>query len=230
MRCNICGGKSFEAYRGRAGERCTGCGSKARHRVALDVYERLLFPLATPDFRLLHLAPEKFLFPILRGIFGGGYVAADAVPGRFPHAEAIKLVLPKDFDRFPENCFDAIVHNHVMEHLPGHYRDHLAGFVRWLKPGGVMILSIPGPYMDRLTQEGGERLASDAARLQKFLQEDHFKLFGRDFVEHLEHMQGGELVEDGVTDERRRELSVRPGKAPIFVWRKAGPNPAGSHP
>ena len=42
MQCNICGNDQFESYRGRAHEVCVACGSKARHRVALDVYERFL--------------------------------------------------------------------------------------------------------------------------------------------------------------------------------------------
>lgn len=83
-----------------------------------------------------------------------------------------------------------------------------------------MIFSVPGPYMDRKTEEGGEDLPSDAERLARFRQEDHFKLFGSDFVDHLRAMAGGQLVPDGMTDERRAQIAVRPGKAPFFIWRK----------
>jgi len=225
MHCNICGGTEFETYRGRPGERCVSCGSKARHRVALDVYRRFLFPLAQTSKAgegalVLHLAPEECLYPILKEAFGEGYVTADAAPERYPYASPVKLVLPDDFDAFPAGHFDAIAHNHVLEHIPGHWKDHLKGFVRWLKPGGVMIFSVPGPYRDRPTVEGGEHLASDAERLEKFLQEDHVRLFGSDFLPFLQAIEGGSLLDDGVSDKRRRELGVRPGKAPFFVWRK----------
>ena len=220
MHCNICGGTGFEAYRGRANERCTQCGSKARHRIALEVYEKLLFPLARPGARLLHLAPEKFLHPLLKQHFGDGYVTADASPERYPHADPVKLFLPEGFSLFPAGHFDAIIHNHVLEHIPGHYKDHLAGFAAWLKPGGMMILSVPGPYMERQTEEGGEHLSSDAERLERYLQEDHLKCFGADFVEHLKSMPGGRLLPDGITDEKRAELGVRSGKAPFFVWQR----------
>ncbi|MEZ5801326.1 MAG: methyltransferase domain-containing protein [Nitratireductor sp.] len=143
MHCNICGGTEFEAYRGRPNERCRQCGSKARHRIALEVYEKLLFPLAGEGAKLLHLAPEKFLHPVLKERFGAGYVPADASPERYPHANAVKLFLPQGFSMFAADEFDAIIHNHVLEHIPGHYKDHLAGFVNWLKPGGLMILSVP---------------------------------------------------------------------------------------
>jgi SAM-dependent methyltransferase len=228
MHCNICGGSTFEEYRGRPSERCSTCGSKARHRIALDVYERHLFPVCQPGEPVLHLAPEAFLCPVLRKRLGKGYVAADAAPERYAHASAVKLVLPGDFDAFGEGHFRAILHNHVLEHIPGRYRDHLAAFARWLMPGGVMIFSVPGPYGQQETREGGEFLSSDAERLELFLQEDHLKLFGRDFAIHLAQMPGGTLLPDGVTDERRAELGVRPGKAPFFIWRKDGAKPAKS--
>lgn len=219
-RCNICGGAQFESYRGRPGERCATCGAKARHRIALDVYERLLFPLASGNARVLHFAPEAALHPILTAKFGAGYVTADAEPARYSHAMALKLRIPEGLEIFPDGYFDAIIHNHVLEHVPGHYRDHLCALLRLLRPGGLMIFSVPGPYMDRDTKEGGEHLASDAERLAQFLQEDHFKRFGRDFVAGLATLAGASLIGDGVTDARRAELGVRPSKSPFFILSK----------
>ena len=223
-RCNICGGDAFEAYRGRPAERCANCGSKARHRIALDVFERVLFPMAKGqakgERRVLHFAPEAFLHPLLLEKFGAGYVTADIAPQRYPHAQALAIALPDGLDIFPDNYFDAVLHNHVLEHVPGHWRDHVAKLLRVVKPGGLMIFSVPGPYMDRDTVEGGEHLASDKERLEKFLQEDHLKLFGRDFVRHLHAMEGAVLLPDGVSEETRARLSVRPGKAPFFILRK----------
>ena len=218
--CNICGSSRFEPYRGRSAEQCANCGSKARHRIGLDVYRRFLAPIEGGDARILHLAPEECLHPILEKMFGGGYVTADAEPARYPHAQPLKLYLPEGFGIFPDNYFDAVLHNHVLEHIPGHFGDHLRGFARIVKPGGYMIFSVPGPYLDRKTVEGGELLSSDAERLERFLQEDHFKLLGADFVEFVAEMEGGGLLDDGVDDAIRQKLSVRPGKAPFFVWHK----------
>lgn len=220
-RCNICGSTRFETYRGRQGERCAGCGAKARHRAGLDVYRRHLFPrLAGKPARVLHFAPEAFLHPILSERLGAGYVTADMAPERYPHAQPLKLMLPDGLSIFPDGYFDAILHNHVLEHIPGHWADHLAALMRVVKPGGLMIFCVPGPYMDRNTVEGGEHLASDAERLERFLQEDHFKLFGLDFVEGLSALPFAERVPDGLTDERRAEIGVRAGKSPFFILRK----------
>ena len=222
MTCNICGSKEFVEFRGRPNERCAQCRSLARHRVGVEVY-KLFLPAEQygSDCRVLHFAPEACLHDRLKEQFGSGYVTADASPHLYPHAQCLKMFLPDDLQMFPDGYFDAILHNHVLEHIPGTYKDHLQGFARVLKPGGPMIFSVPGPYLDRQTEEGGELLSSDSERLEKFLQEDHYKVFGKDFVEFLEAMPGGELLPDGITDELRQRISVRRGKAPYFVWRKS---------
>jgi SAM-dependent methyltransferase len=166
------------------------------------------------------MAPEKCLVAGLQAIFGAGYITADASPERYPHEQCLKLFFPNDYDIFPDQYFDVILHNHVLEHIPGSYKDHLPEFARILKPGGTMVLSIPGPYLDLDTKEGGEHFEDDKQRLKQFLQEDHFKVFGRDFEPFLASMAGGTLISDGIDDELRQSISVRPGKAPFFVWQK----------
>ncbi len=220
--CNICSANEFVEYRGRAGEQCANCGAKARHRIGLEVYKRHLFPLAEerPNGRILHMAPEAALYEILKDRLGGRYLTSDAAPERYPHAPCLKLFFPQDFDLFPEGYFTAILHNHVLEHIPGHYGDHLEEFTRLLEPGGRMIISVPGPYKGIPTREGGEHLATDAERLEQFLQGDHYKLLGDDFVPSLEALRGGHLIDMGISDEQRAALSVRPGKAPFFIWQR----------
>ena len=221
MKCNICNSDQFIEHRGKPNEKCATCGAKARHRIALEVYRQHLFnTLKELDGNVLHLAPEKALSGILAEHLGDRYEPADASPERYPHVSCRRMYFPDDFAAIPDGHFSAILHNHVLEHIPGHYKDHLHEFSRILKPGGKMIFSVPGPYLDRLTQEGGEHLASDEERLARFLQEDHFKVFGTDFVEFIEHLKGGELLADGITDDIRASLAVRPGKAPFFVWLK----------
>lgn len=180
----------------------------------------MLFPLAQKGARLLHFAPEEFLHPLLLAKFGTGYLTADMAPERYKHAQALKIALPQGLEIFPGNYFDAVIHNHVLEHVPGHYGDHLAALLRVIKPGGLMIFSVPGPYQSQPTREGGEHLAGNSERLAQFLQEDHFKLFGNDFTAHLQKLANADLVADGITDARRAQLSVRPAKAPFFILRK----------
>ena len=219
-RCNICKGKAFEPFRGRPNEKCSSCGSLARHRTGWIVYEKHLLNSEAAKGRILHLAPEPWLYPKLSNRLHQGYITADAYPETYPHAPCLRLFFPKDFEIFPDGYFSAILHNHVLEHIPGHYVDHLREFTRLLAPGGKHIISVPGPYKGIQTKEGGEHLASDAERLEQFLQEDHYKLFGDDFTDTLCNLEDGELIADGVTDEMRAEISVRPGKAKYFVWQR----------
>ena len=121
----------------------------------------------------MHLAPEPALYPLLKDALHQGYITADAAPDIYPHAPCMKLFFPKDFEIFPNGYFSAILHNHVLEHIPGHYGDHLLEFTRLLAPAGKMIFSVPGPYAGTETREGGEHLSSDQERLEHFLQEDH---------------------------------------------------------
>ncbi len=220
--CNLCGSTEFQTYRDRPAEQCVSCGSKARHRVGWEVYRKHLLPLIAekPEVRVLHLAPEASLYAKLKPALGGGYITSDAAPERYPHAPCLKLFFPQDFDMFPDGYFDAILHNHVLEHIPGHYGDHLRAFTRLLTPGGKMIFSIPGPYRGQKTIEGGEHFETDAERLEKFLQEDHFKLIGDDLLETLDALPGGARVAEGIDDECRATMSVRPGKAPFFIWQR----------
>ena len=208
-------------HRGKPGERCVSCGSKARHRIALEVYRKFL-PIGKQDKtqRVLHLAPERSLSGKLLEWFGGGYITADPAPERYEHVKCLRLFFPQDYEIFPDGYVNVILHNHVLEHIPGHYKDHLGRFMRMLQPGGVMVFSVPGPYLDQETTEGGEHLNTDRERLEKFKQEDHFKLFGRDFVKYLAEMENCELISDGITDEFRQSVSVRKGKATFYILRK----------
>ena len=161
---------------------------------------------------MLHLAPEPWLYPKLKDALHPGYLTADAYPQTYPHAPCLKLFFPNDFKIFPDGYFSAILHNHVLEHIPGHFGDHLNEFARLLAPNGKTIFSVPGPYKGMQTREGGEHLKTDAERLEQFLQEDHYRLFGDDFAETLQALPDGQLLYDGVSDEMRAQISVRPGK------------------
>ncbi|MEE9313652.1 MAG: methyltransferase domain-containing protein [Rhizobiaceae bacterium] len=184
------------------------------------VYSTHLLGTDAAAGRVLHLAPEPALYPLLKTVLHQGYLTADASPEIYPHAPCLKLFFPKDFEIFPDAYFSAILHNHVLEHIPGHYGDHLREFTRLLAPGGKMVFSIPGPYNGTDTREGGEHLASDAERLEQFLQEDHFKVFGDDLIDTLNNLPEGKVIRDGIDDKQREEISVRPGKAKFFIWQR----------
>lgn len=140
------------------------------------------------SFRILHLAPEQATFNYMRQCHAT-YLTADAQPERYPGASCLKLKLPGDFRIFPDGYFDLIIHNHVLEHIPGDYRIHMLEFFRILAPGGHMVFTVPFTSKSP-TVQGGEYLQSDAERLEKFGQKDHLKMFGYDFPAFFSCLKG----------------------------------------
>jgi SAM-dependent methyltransferase len=189
--CNICGSTEFSDFgvKPRANARCQGCGSLERHRALRHVLgiEGRLSDRKGVD-RCLQLAPEKVTHDYLAAAYGAGYLPADLSPAMYPYAKCLKLRLPEGFEIFPEGYFQLIVHNHVLEHVPGSYRAHIDEFHRLLQVGGAMAFTIPETGISkgvRETVEGGERLPSDEDRLREHGQGDHVRTFGLDLLDHL---------------------------------------------
>ena len=85
--------------------------------------------------------------------------------------------------QFDASTFDAVIANHVLEHVDDDARA-LSEIHRVLKPGGMAILQTP--YSSRLHhtwQDAG--IDTPEARLQAYGQEDHVRLFGRDIFERI---------------------------------------------
>lgn len=190
--CNICGSIEFNPFGTipRANAECISCGSLERHRA-------LHYLLSTKNFlenrlgaiRCLHLAPERVTSDYLVKAFGAGYISADLSPQQYKYAKCIKLKLPEDLAIFPDEYFDLIVHNHVLEHIPGSFRLHIDEFYRILSEDGVMVFTIPEYKITRgvrQTIEFGENLPTDQDRLREHGQRDHYKTFGTDLIEYLQ--------------------------------------------
>ena len=192
--CNICGSTNFSSFGrpDRALAKCCSCQSLERHRALQLTLNRLglLNPNLKGQRRCLHLAPEVCTYRYLLEVYGAGYLVSDPRPDSYPEANCIKLSFPHDFIRFPSGFFDLIIHNHVMEHLPGSYHDHVNHFYRLLAPNGYMVFTFPDLFYQfgLPSVEGGEVFSSDAERLMLFGQEDHVKWLGVDFVSYLHSM------------------------------------------
>lgn len=182
--CNICRNAEFVDFNGRARIQCSVCKSLERHRLVRWVLEKLGYLTANNAAkRVLHLAPEEMTHRYLAKYLGVGYICSDLLPLKYPHAQCLNLALPEGFNILPDKYFDLILHNHVLEHIPGDYRDHLAQFVRLLCPGGQMVFTLPGISQTTKTVQGGENLTSDDERLRLHGQTDHYKSFGYDFID-----------------------------------------------
>jgi SAM-dependent methyltransferase len=129
--------------------------------------------------RLLHVAPEPHLGPRLKALPGVTYISGDL--------EARRVDLRLDVMKlpFPDQCFDAIICNHVLEHVTD---DRLAMMElhRVLRPGRAALLQVPiGMALDHTAEDS--TAVTEAERIRLFGQRDHVRLYAAgDYVRRLE--------------------------------------------
>jgi SAM-dependent methyltransferase len=130
------------------------------------------------------VAPEPCLERRLRGIGLRGYATLDLARR--------DVGLRADLERLPfaAASFDAILCNHVLEHV-GDDRAALRELARVLAPGGFAVLTVPGPdpalgfpsALARTVEDDDAR--SPEARLRRFGHPGHLRQYGRDFSDRL---------------------------------------------
>jgi SAM-dependent methyltransferase len=161
---------------GRADAACPRCGSLERHRL-LWVWLRGHGALGGAVRDVLHVAPEPGLRRALRGVPGVRWVGGDLSP-EDPGVAALDLTaLP-----FADGSFDMVLCSHVLEHVADDGRA-MTEVRRVLRPEGMAVLQ--QPVDDRLERTREDPGAPPAERLRLFGQEDHVRVYGRDFVERL---------------------------------------------
>lgn len=222
MECPLCGHTKFVDFRGRGIVRCAGCGSVPRTRITwllLRDYAGL-----QPGARVAHFAPELPLTRRLVEHCGAGYEAYDFDPQRYRANMALAPVtqcdLCTDLGRFEPGAYDAVVHNHVMEHVPCNYVMILLGLQRLLKPGGTQVFSVP--ITGGTTKSDFDLTMGMDSRQKRFGQWDHLVKFGA--ADHDAHL--GMVF--GQTNERYRledliaEEVLVGANVPQRQWRPAG--------
>jgi SAM-dependent methyltransferase len=180
--CTICG------YQGKfwaAGQQplvfdseCPKCRSVGRHRQHHLLMER------HPDWldgrRVLHFAPEPCLDQRTGDRLkatGGTYVRAEYTP---TNGETKVDLLDMQFQ---DASFDTIIVHNVLEHVTDDHRA-LTELARVVAPDGRVILSVPMIDAWEHTIEDPS-VTSEQGRDLYFNQEDHLRLYGRDFRERL---------------------------------------------
>ena len=185
---------------------CPICQANTRARLVwwyLQSETRLLREPA----RLLHVAPELSLQRRLVQVPTLSYHPADRDPRRYAFAGA---VCQMDLTALPyaDRSFDAIVANHVLEHVPDDKRA-LSELRRVLRPGGFAVLQVPIARRLERTLEGVP-VYTDAERERVYGQRDHVRLYGLDYPERL--AQAGFAV---------REYTGHVDQGPDFIARWA---------
>ena len=132
VQCPGCG-HTYRRFFSALNDQCWWCGSLPRHRqiaLLLDARPGLLWP----GMSILHIAAEASVRPLLPP-------TADYVAGDLDPRDDMVRVDVTDMD-FESERFDAVICNHVMEHVPDD-RAAMSEVHRVLKRGGWGILMTP---------------------------------------------------------------------------------------
>jgi len=148
---------------------CPICGSLERHRAA----RLLLHGRIARGQRVLHMAPESLMIPWLVGL-SCDYVNADLYNEAMVQMDLTDTHLPDDSKTL-------VWCSHVLEHIPNE-RAAFAEIRRILAPGGLLVLQVP---IGGETTLEDPSVTTDEGRLEKFLQEDHVRLYGRDLADRV---------------------------------------------
>jgi len=165
----------------RKNARCPNCRSNQRTRL-LYLFFQHRTTLYHDPVRLLHLSPKKKLGRIFSGCENIEYTCGALAPQRFAEFDAVAVDVRKI--PFPENRFDVLICNHILEHVP---EDRIAiqELYRVLRPGGFGVLQVPLAVDLPRTLEDPS-VQSERARKREYGQKDHVRLYGQDFFRRLE--------------------------------------------
>lgn len=181
---------------------CPICGATDRERLVL-LYLQNETDFFDKPHRLLHIAPEIGLERVIRKLSHIEYLTADFLS---PYVMEKMDITQIDY---PDNTFDCILCNHVLEHVPNDLKA-MQEIERVLKPGGWAILQVPIAFdLDDTLEDPS--ITEEEDRYRVFGQRDHVRLYGSDYKHRLE--QAGlkvKLVESSKLNERERHLGLNP--------------------
>jgi SAM-dependent methyltransferase len=153
--CNVCGTRNIGVEKfGREVPNCTGCLSSVRIRSLLYAVSLELFgvPLQLRDF------------PALKGLRGAGMTDSDSYAGilaeKFDYKNTFFDREPRlditELDARDEGALDFLISSEVFEHVKPPFEKALENAFRFLRPNGVLILTVPyglaGPVIEHFPQ------------------------------------------------------------------------------
>jgi len=131
----------------------------------------------TANLKVLHVAPEYCFIDRFEKMKNIEYITADI------ESPLAKVKMDIHAIPFAENTFDVAVCNHVMEHVDD-YVKATSELHRVLKPGGWAIIQSPQDLSRATTYEDAS-ITDPREREKHFWQNDHLRLFGRDYAQEL---------------------------------------------
>ena len=208
--CPLCGFTGyFLSASVRQEARCPNCASKERDRIiALYLKRSGLDPSGK---NVLHFSAERPFFRQWKN--NPNYVAGDIKKSAVANAIVDITALT-----YPDNHFDLIVCNHVLEHVQEDAKG-MAECFRVMKPGGTGIFSVP---MDVTAEETwNPPPGTPQAEIERICGRTHVRLYGLDFPKLLAShgFEAEEILFSAEENERHRLAAEK-----VYVVRKPRAN------
>ena len=159
-------------------ERCSRCGSLARHRVLWLFFERQTDLFRSP-LKLLHFSPEACFMDRLSRLKNLDYTTADIAGGYTSWMETLDVTAIAK----PDMTYDAVICLHVLQAVEDD-RKAMRELFRVLKPGGWAILN-SRLDTDALSTRPNPDLPPPDVRAKSPHQDFAFRIYGRDFADQL---------------------------------------------
>jgi SAM-dependent methyltransferase len=220
VECPVCNSKyrKFLPYGRNTSSRenalCPSCLSLERHRL-MALYMKRKTNFYTANLKVLHVAPEYCFIDRFEQMKNLDYITADI------ESPLAKVKMDIHQIPFPENTFDVAICNHVMEHVDD-YILAMSELHRVLKPGGWALIQSPQDMKYEATYED-PTITDPKERERHFLQNDHLRLFGRNYGRELE--KGGfKVTEDRFVMDELSKADVQryslPGEEIVYFCQK----------
>jgi SAM-dependent methyltransferase len=153
---------------------CWVCGSLERHRL-LSILFDLRPELVRPGRSVLHVAPESQLSRrVKRG--ASRYVAGDLTARFGPERLDVTDL------QFADGEFDAVMCNHVLEHVPDDRRA-MREIRRVMAPGAWALLLVP--EVEHPTTSETPDITDPKELFRLYGQRDHVRVYGWDYLDRL---------------------------------------------
>lgn len=174
----------------RSNALCPNCLSLERHRI-IWLYLKEKTDFFTSKAKMLHIAPELCFIDRFEGLENLEYITADI------ESPLAKVKMDVHDIPFENNSIDIIFCNHVLEHVKDDIKA-LSEMKRVLKPGGWAILQIPFffPLKEKTYEDAS--ITDPKEREKAFGQDDHVRMYGKDYGDRLASVGFEVLADDFV--------------------------------